>query len=102
MITRQTKRDRFSSARQERVEETAQQAGIASGFSQAAELIPQVLALQQALLAGIAQSQRREAERLAQLYGEDDARIVRATERAAQVTQLHVAVQAQGTVVNRV
>jgi hypothetical protein len=102
MVTRQSKRSSFSAQSQDRVQQTAQQAGIAAAFGQAADLGPQVLALQQSLLAGVVQSQRREAKRLAQLYGEDDARIARAVERAAQVSQLHAQAQSQAAVVSRV
>jgi hypothetical protein len=99
MVTRQTKRGGFSTASQERVEQTAQQAGIADGLGQFAKLAPQVFALQQSLLAGIAQSQQREAKRLASLYADDDPRIARAIERASQVEQLHAQAQAQAAVV---
>jgi hypothetical protein len=99
MVTRQSKRGSFSAASQERVEQTAQQAGIADGLGEFVKLAPQVFELQQQLLAGITQSQRREAQRLAGLYADDDPRIARAVERAAQVEQLQAQAQAQAQVV---
>lgn len=75
-------RTTFNAAGQARVEQAAHLAGMADAFAQAAEMGPQVLALQQALLRGMVQSQRQEAERLAARYGDDYGRIADAKERA--------------------
>lgn len=72
----------FNAASQARVEEAAQLAGMAEAFGQAAEMGPQVLLLQQALLRGMAQAQRQEAERLAARYGDGYERIADAKQRA--------------------
>lgn len=91
-------RTTFNAASQARVEQAAHLAGMADAFAQAAEMGPQVLALQQALLRGMAQSQRQEAERLAARHGDDDARIADAKDRAERfdAMQAEWAERAQG------
>jgi len=74
-------RTTFNAASQARVEQAAHLAGMADAFAQAAEMGPQVLALQQALLRGMVQSQHQEAGRLAARYGDDYERIADAKER---------------------
>ena len=57
-------------------------AEIVTAFERIATLGPQVLSLQAALLGGMVRSQRREADRLATTFGEDDERVARAAMRA--------------------
>ncbi|GEN98741.1 hypothetical protein NSE01_05740 [Novosphingobium sediminis] len=64
-----------------------QQAAIDSVFGQIARLAPPMLQLQQALLSGLAQAQRREAKRLAGTGG-DEAGAERALERARRARDL--------------
>jgi hypothetical protein len=105
MATRDTRSSsRFSDARtrdQARVEDAAHVGGMAGAFARAFAVGPQVLALQQALLAGMVQSQQREAERLAARHGVDDERVGRALERAARFDELGAAVVAGGEVAGR-
>ncbi|BDB28732.1 hypothetical protein Tamer19_23070 [Cupriavidus sp. TA19] len=105
MPTRDTRSSgRFSEARaseQARVEEAAHVGGMAGAFARALDLGPQVLALQQALVAGMAQSQQREAERLAARHGMDDERVDSALERAARFGELAGAAAAGGEVAGR-
>jgi hypothetical protein len=63
-------------------EEAEGLAGIVTAFERIATLGPQVLSLQAALLGGMVRSQRREADRLATTFGEDDERVARAAMRA--------------------
>lgn len=86
---------------QQHVDDARQRAGIADAAAQLTELGPQVLAMQQALLAGIARSQLREAKRLAERHDNDDPRILQAQVRAEQVKALHQEAQRQGTVLTR-
>ena len=106
MATRDTRSSssRFSEARageQARVEEAAHVGGMAGAFSRAFAMGPQVLALQQAVLAGMVQSQQREAERLAAKHGIDDERVGGALERAAHFGELGAAAASGGVVAGR-
>jgi hypothetical protein len=89
------------STNQQHVDDARQRAGIADAAAQLADLGPEVLAIQQALLAGIARSQQREAKRLAESHANDDPRILQAQARAEQVKALHEEARRQGTVLNR-
>ncbi len=82
MATRESRSGSASAENQARLEHDTQLAGMAAAFGRAGELGPQVLALQQAVLSGIARSQRREARRLEALGTPDDPRIADALERA--------------------
>lgn len=86
---------------QQHVDDARQRAGIADAAAQLADLGPQVLAIQQALLAGIARSQLREAKRLAERHAQDDPRILQAQARAEQVKALHEEARRQGIVLTR-
>jgi hypothetical protein len=105
MVTRNTRSNNpFSDARageQARVEDAAHVGGMAGAFSHAFALGPQVLQLQQALVAGMVQSQQREAERLAARHGIDDDRVGGALERAARFDELGGAMAAGGEVASR-
>jgi hypothetical protein len=106
MATRDTRSSssRFSEARagdQARVEDAAHVGGMAGAFSRAFAMAPQVLALQQAVLAGMVQSQQREAERLAERHGIDDERVGAALERAARFDELGAAAASGGEVAGR-
>lgn len=106
MATRDTRSssNRFSEARageQARVEEAAHVGGMAGAFSRAFAMGPQVLALQQAVLAGMVQSQQREAERLAARHGIDDARVGGALERAARFDEWGAAAASGAEVAGR-
>lgn len=105
MATRDTRSSsRFSEARageQARVEEAAHVGRMAGAFSRAFTMGPQVLALQQALLAGMVQSQQREAERLAARHGIDDERVGGALERAARFDELGAVAASGGDVAGR-
>jgi hypothetical protein len=74
---------------QARCERAARLSGVAGAFGEAADLAPQVLELQQALLAGMVLSQRREAERLAAQYDKEDPRIARAVDRMQSLQALN-------------
>ena len=100
----QDSQDNFSasfSTDQQDVDDARQRAGIADAAAQLIEVGPQVLAIQQALLAGIARSQLREAKRVAERHDNDDPRILQAQVRADQVKALHREAQRQGTVLNK-
>jgi hypothetical protein len=88
-------------ARRARTEQAEELAGIATVFRRAADLGPQMLALQQALLDGIALSQRREAERLAKRK-EDDSRVADTQARAERAAALATAAASAGTAASRV
>jgi len=105
MATRDTRSSsRFSEARageQARVEDAAHVGGMAGAFSRAFAMGPQVLALQQAVLAGMVQSQQREAERLAARHGIDDERVGGALERAARFDEWGAAAASGADVAGR-
>jgi hypothetical protein len=84
----QSKRSAVNAANQAKAERAAQLAGIASAFGEAVKLGPQVLVLQQALVAGMARSQERETERLRKRYGDKDPRVADASVRAANYSEL--------------
>jgi hypothetical protein len=96
-----TRKSQFSSAdaeKQARLEQDNLLAGTTDAFGRTGELALEILALQQALLGGIAGAQRREAKRLAQAGGEEDPRIDAALERAARFDALHAEVEHGGAV----
>lgn len=89
MVTRKSQFSSAAAEKQTRLEHDAQLAGMAAAFGRIGELGPQVLALQQAVLSGIASAQRREAKRLAALHGEDEPRLAGAQARAERFEALH-------------
>jgi hypothetical protein len=94
-----TRKSQFSSAdaeKQARLDQDNLLAGTTDAFGRTGELALEILALQQALLGGIAGAQRREAKRLAQAGGEEDPRIDAALERAARFDALHAEVERGG------
>ncbi|HEY0858577.1 MAG TPA: hypothetical protein VGE16_16045 [Albitalea sp.] len=101
MATDETKRSRAARDDQAKVEQAAHQAGIADALSEAVGLAPQVLALQKAVLEGLARSQNREAERLKARHGENDPRIARASNRALRFDELRMQTVAQAEVADR-
>jgi hypothetical protein len=86
---------------QARVEQAAHLAERFGDAGQAVEFGPQVLALQQSVLAGLVRSQDREAQRLRARHGDDDPRIARALERAQRFGELREQAGAQGEAVQR-
>src|SRR5262245_13852963 len=101
MATRDSTSDRFTNANQARIEGAEHLTGISAALSQAAALGQQVLALQQALLGGVARAQGLEAKRLAALHGEDDPRIARAAARAQLLQELQAEAGARAQDVGR-
>lgn len=102
MASNESKRSRAAREDQAKVEQAAHLAGIAGAFSEALALAPQVLALQRAVLEGLARSQNREAERLKARHGESDPRIARAANRALRFDELRAQTVAQTDVADRV
>ena len=85
--TRHTIEGLFAAAGNSRLDDATYVAGLAGAFGEAAKLGPQVLALQQALLAGMVQSRRREAERRSK-QNKDDPRAAAAAQKANQLAEL--------------
>ena len=101
MATSDSKRSRAAREDQAKVEQAAHLAGIAGALSEAVALGPQVLALQKAVLEGLARSQKREAERLKARHGENDPRIGLASNRALRFDELRTQAVAQAEVADR-
>jgi hypothetical protein len=99
---RSAKRSAFAAESQQRIELNAQIAGIAGAFGKVSDLGPPVLALQQALLAGLSRSQEFEAKRLARRHGKSDARVAAAVERAAGYAEVRSEVETQANSAGRV
>lgn len=96
-----TRKSQFSSAdadKQTYLEEDNLLAGTTDAFGRTGALALEMLALQQALLGGMAGAQRREAKRLAQVGGGEDPRIDAALERVARFDALHAEVERGGAV----
>ena len=85
-----TKRTTFKADSQAHNEQAAYQGGLGDAFGKAGTLLPQVQALQQALLAGMVRGQRREAQRLAARHGDADPRIAAALQRAEQLSAVQI------------
>lgn len=92
---RQGKRKVFAAETQQRIALNEQIAGISGAFGNAADLLPAVGELQQALLGGLVRSQKLEAERLAKRYGQDDERTRDAAARAVLFANLNDEVDSQ-------
>ena len=101
MASSESKRSRAAREDQAKVEQAAHLAGIAGALSEAVALGPQVLALQKAVLEGLARSQKREAERLKARHGENDPRIGLASNRALRFDELRTQAVAQAEVADR-
>jgi hypothetical protein len=69
-------------------------AGATTAFTRLGEVFPQIASMQDALVNGTVRSQRREAERLTKVYGNDDPRVVRAAARVQSLAVLQTEVMA--------
>src|SRR5213082_1059318 len=83
--------ERAARARQTGAEHTSQLSGLTAAFAEAAQLGPQIWALQQALLDVVFRSQHLEATRLSAHHGKDDPRVAGAAERAQRLNDFGVA-----------
>lgn len=91
MATMSSRYNGDSRATQDKLQQAAQQAGIADVFGRTAAQAEAQLALQQSLLGGIVRSQQQEARRLARRDGDDkegSPRVQQARARAAQLQAL--------------
>lgn len=82
-------------------EDCVQKAGIDQVFAEMSEMAPQFLALQSALVRGMARSQEREAERLARRKA-PDAEVAQARLRADQIREVQVQLEGIGDAAARV
>lgn len=98
----QSKRGAVNVDSQAKAAYATQLAGMASAFGEAIKLGPQVLTLQQALVAGMGRSQEREAERLRKRHGDQDPRVADAAARAASYGELKTVVDGHAQAAARI